>query len=214
MSVNEIHHSLWGSNFANQIVAHEWKGLGNLGAQYDRVTEQYTNFLGFTRTRKKMVYVGEGWVETTDDNKIVTRRYQHRCGLLKIVMTPHRDGSMFVAFLEGHVTSTFISSEMEFRFAPDELKKNDGKPIAEVWFHGIGTRRGPLSHYGTSRIICTFADKGQMDQYLDLANRRMPNSIIHLGESYSATSTGTYQSSSGSALPNLLVLYYLLSTTE
>ncbi len=48
---------------------------------------------------------------------------------------------------------------MEFRFAPDDLEDNDGNPIAEVWFSGKGTRRGPLQEYDTSRLICTFADK-------------------------------------------------------
>lgn len=213
MAAHEVQHPLWGSNLMNQIVAHARKGKGNRG-NYNVTTEQYSGFFGGMKTREKEEYVGTGWVITTDDNEDAKRQYRHRCGLLKIVMTPHRNGPMFVVFLDGHVTSNFVSGEMEFRFAPEDLKKNDGKPIAEVWFHGKGKRRGPLHDYGTSRIICTFVDKEQMDQYLDLTNRRMPKSITHDGVTYSPTSGGQYQSSDGSILPYLLVMYFLLSPSE
>lgn len=213
MTVHENQHARWGSNFANQIVAHAWKGKGNHG-EYNVTTEQYTGFFGGTKTRQKKEYVGTELVVTTDDNEEATRQFKHRCGLLKIVMTPHRNGPMFVAFLDGHVASNFVSSEMEFRFAPDDLKDNDSKPIAEVWWHGKGKRLGPFHDYGTSRIVCTFADKEQMDQYLDLTNRRMPKSITHQGVTYNSTSSGTYQSSDGSILPYLLVMYFLLSSNE
>lgn len=209
----EVQHPHWGSNLVNQIVAHAWKGKGNRG-DYNVTTEQYSGFFGGTKTREKKEYVGTGWVLTNDDNEDAKRQYRHRCGLLKIVMTPHRNGPMFVVFLDGHVMSNFVSGEMEFRFVPEDLKENDGKPIAEVWFHGKGKRHGPLHEYGTSRIICTFADKEQMDQYLDLTNRRMPKSITHDGVTYSSTSGGQYQSSDGSILPYLLVMYFLLSPNE
>lgn len=116
MTVHEIQHPRWGSNVANQIVAHAWKGKGNLG-DYNVTTEQYTGFLGRAKTRQKKEYVGTGLVVTTDDNEEATRQYPHRCGLLKIVMTPHRNGPMFVVFLDGYVASNFVSGEMEFRFA-------------------------------------------------------------------------------------------------
>ncbi len=213
MAAHEVQHPRWGSNLANQIVAHAWKGQGNRG-DYNVTTEQYKGLFGGNKTRTKTEYVGPGWTLTTDDNEEAKRQYQHRCGLLKIVMTPHRNGPMFVVFLDGHVTSNFVSGEMEFRFAPGELTENSGNPIVEVWFHGRGKRHGPLDDYGTSRIVCTFADKEQMDQYLDLTNRRMPKSITHQGVTYSATSGGQYQSSDGSILPYLLVMYFLLSSNE
>jgi hypothetical protein len=99
-------------------------------------------------------------------------------------------------------------------FAPDDLKYNDGMPIAEVWFDGTGKRRGPLHDYDTSRIVCTFADREQMDQYLDVTNRRMPKSITHQGVKYSGMTNGAYQSDDGSMLPGLLVMYFMLSSDE
>lgn len=213
MLVHEIQHPRWGSNMTNQTVARALKGLGNQG-EYHVTSEVVTNFLGWSIIRKKKECVGKGWVTTTDDNEDADRQYQHRCGLLKITMTHQRGEPLFVAFLDGHVASNFNSKEMEFRLAPDELKDNEGKPIVEVWFSGKGRRRGPLSDYRTSRIICTFADKEQMDQYLDLKNRRMPKSITHQGMTYSSTGGGTYQSSDGVMLPHLLFMYFLLSPDE
>ena len=98
-------------------------------------------------------------------------------------------------------------------FAPDEVKEND-KPIAEVWFHGEGKRWGPLRNYGTSRIVCTFADRKQMEEYIDLRTRQMPKSITYQGVAYKAVDGGQYQSGDGNILPYLLVMYFLLSPSE
>lgn len=209
MTAHEIRHWRWGSNLANQLSADVASDYGEDGSGYKTVTVQ--RLLGGAKQKKQ--YVGYVNRPATDDDS-VKRQFHHRCGLLKIVMAPQRNGPMFVAFLDGHVTSNFVSSEMEFRFAPDVLKENDGKPIAEVWFSGTGKRHGPLHNYGTSRIICTFADKEQMDQCLDLTNRRMPKSITHQGVTYDATSGGQYQSGDGSILPYLVVMYFLLPSNE
>lgn len=209
MAVQEIQHPRWGSNFGHQLSAEDVVEYGEDGKGYKIVTVQ--RLFGGTKQKKKKV----GYLKRlATDNDVVKRKFRHRCGLLRIVMAQGRDTPIFVAFLDGHVTSNFVSSEMEFHFAPDDLKDNDGKPIVEVWFEGKGKRRGPLDIYGTSRIVCTFADKEQMDQYLDLTNRRMPKSITHQGVTYDATNSGTYQSSDGNILPYLLVMYFLLSTNE
>jgi prepilin-type processing-associated H-X9-DG protein len=208
MAVHEIQHPHWGSNFANQLSFSPIRSYGENESGYNTVTVQ-----GFFGPKQKKQFVG--WIELpTTDNDSVRRYFQHRCGLLKIVVTPHRNGPMSVVFLDGHVASNFISSNIEFRFAPDTLKENDGKPIAEIWFSGEGTRYGPLDGYDTSRIICTFANKEHMDQHLYLTNRRMPKFITYRGVTYSATSSGQYQSSDNSILSELLVMYSLLSPDE
>ena len=207
--MNEIKHPVWGSNLANQLSAQKVYDKGEDGSGYR--TQKVIGWFG--REKLENVYVGSSHVPPTD-NDSTTRYFQHRCGLLKIVMTPGRSGPCFVVFLDGQVTSDFVSSKMEFRFAPEELRMNEGKPIAEIWFFGYGQRYGPFQDYGTSRIICTFADKEQMDQYLDVTNRRMPKAISYKGVAYNATSSGTYQSSDGNILPTLLVTYFLLSPNE
>lgn len=209
MAVCAIQHPHWGYNFANQLFVKNAFDNGEDGKGYKTVTVRGI----FGGKKQKKEFVGKVSRPATDDDSVV-REFWHRCGLLKIVMTPHRDGPMFVAFLDGHVASNFVSDKMEFHFAPDDLKDNEGKPIAEVWFYGRGRRHGPLYDYSTSRIICTFADKEQMDQYLDLTNRRMPKSITHRGVTYSLTSSGAYQSSDGNILPDLLLMYFLLSANE
>ena len=113
MAAHEVKNERWGSNLSTQIVAHVWKDKGNKG-KYNITTEEYAGLFGRVRTRKKKEYVGTGWVPTTDDNEQAKRQYQHRCGLLKIAMTPHRDGHMFLVFLDGHVISRAVPSEMEF----------------------------------------------------------------------------------------------------
>ena len=213
MAIQEVLHPRWGSNLADQTSARAWKGMGNCG-DYNITTEEYKGFFGRMKTRKKKEYVGIGWVSVSDDNEDAIRQYRHRCGLIKVIMTPHRNGPMFVALLDGHVTSNFASNEIEFRFAPDGLAENDGKPIAEVWFQGEGERRGPLHNYGTSRIVCTFADEAQMDHYLDVTGRKVPKSVTHNGATYHATGTGDYRSDDGSVLPYLLLAYLLLSPSE
>lgn len=209
MAVYQIKHKRWGSNLAVSLFADNAVDYGEDG-EGNRIVTVLGLFGGLKQKKVRVGYIRRA---ATDDDEVM-REFRHRCGLLKIVMAPHRDGPMFVVFLDGHVTSNFVSEEMEFHFAPDELKDNDGEPIADVWFSGKGTRHGPLRGYGTSRIVCTFANKEQMDQYLDLTNRRMPKSITHQGVTYSATSSGQYQSSDGSILPYLLVMYYLLSSNE
>ncbi len=213
MAAHEVQHQRWGSNLANQISGHIWKGKGNDGP-YNVTIEEYKGVFGGTKTREKREHVGFAWFPADDENKEAKRRFRHRCGLLRIVMTPHSKGPLFVVFLDGHVTSNFVSDEMEFRFAPEVLKENDGKPIAEVWFHGKGKRHGPLRNYGTSRIVCIFADKEQMDQYIDLNNRRMPKFITHQGVTYNATGGGEYKSNDGVSLNHLLVMYFLLMPHE
>lgn len=220
MAIYEIKHPVWGSNLSEQVEALVYKGLGNRG-NYNFTTEKYKDFFGKTKIRGREEFVGSGNVVTTDDNEIAKRQYRHRCGLLKITMTQLSKGTvMFTVFLDGHVVSDFPSNEIEFRLAPDDLKENANRPIAEIWFRGEGKRWGPLNLYVASRIICTFADKEQMEQYLDLTNRRVSKpgmhnkSIVYQGKIYNAISNSQYQSNDGSILPHLLMMYLLLSPSE
>lgn len=212
MTVHEIRHPNWGSNLANQLSAKVWKNYGTDGYQYTEVV--YTTIFGNRKTKTKTAYIGHNLYEADDADEEAKREFKHRCGLLKIVMMPGRNGPVFAVFLDGHVVSNFDSGEMEYRFAPEELGENGGKPIAELMFSGKGKRFGPLRQYGTSHIICTFADQKQMNEYLDVTNRRMPKAIVYQGETYSSTSTGQYQSDSGSMLPLLMVMYFLLPNNE
>lgn len=203
--MHEVKHPIWGSNLANQLSANDvYEG----GA---RKMVKVRGLFGGEKMKQKWI---DGFNRLATDDDSAKRYFRHRCGLLKIVMTPGRNGPTFVAFLDGHAPSNFDSHEIEFRFASEELADNEGKPVAEVWFSSTGKRWGPFSGYGTSRIVCTFANKEQTDQYLDVTNRRMPKSITHKGVTYGSTSSGQYQSSDGSILPYLLVMYFLLSSNE
>jgi hypothetical protein len=166
MSVLQIQHSRWGNNLSNQLsVASALKG-GDGDSGY--TTTVVKNFFGGERLKQKFVGLS---LQPASDNDRALREFRHRCGLMKIMLMSNRCGSFFVAFLDGHCVSDFKSSDVEFRFAKDELDGNDGNPMAEIWFRGVGKRHGPLDLYGTTRLICTFADKKHMEQYLDLTNQ-------------------------------------------
>ncbi|MFA5997048.1 MAG: hypothetical protein WC791_01010 [Candidatus Paceibacterota bacterium] len=210
MAIHQVNHPRWGSNLANQLTA-SVQTYGEDGHGYKTVTVPRV-LLGGTKQKKILV----GFISRPAvDNECADRNFRHRCGLLKITMTPGgRNGPIFTVFLDGHVASNFVSHEIEFRFAPEELQENVGDPVAEVWFRGKGDRRGPLKEYSASRIVCTFADKEQMEKHLDVTSRQMPRSITSKGVVYHSTGSGHYQSNDGSMLPSLAVIYFLLSPSE
>ncbi len=211
IKTHEVQHPRWGSNLANQLTAEQARDYGKDGKGHVVITTVPRVLFPGTK-QKKTSYE---WIERpATDEDVVRREFHHRCGLLKIVLVSSRDRIQFTAFLDGHVTSNFVSSEIEFRFAANELEDNGGKPTAEVWFAGSGPRRGPLEYYGTSRLVCTFADQEQMNQYLDLTSRRALKSVTYKGTRYDVTPAGSYQSGDGSSLPLLVAMYLLLSPSE
>lgn len=161
MSVYEIKHPVWGSNFSNQLCAEDAKNPGENGNGYVTVTK--TGFFG--REKQVREYVGDNLITATDTD-FVKRYFHHKCELLKIIMMPRQYSPTFIVLLDGHIMTEFYSHEIETRVQPDDLAGNKGRPIAEIWFHGIGQRYGPLTNYGSSRLICTFSSQEQLDSYL------------------------------------------------
>lgn len=161
MSVFEAIHPIWGSNFSNQLKAADAKNPGDDGNGY--IITIIPGLFGGKRRQQR--YVGDELLPATDGDN-VKRHYRHKCELLRIVMMPRRYSPSFIVFMNGHITSEFDSDEIEIRIMPEELVENNSKPTAEVWFHGEGLRYGPLNHYDTDRVICTFASQEQLNAYL------------------------------------------------
>jgi hypothetical protein len=216
MAAYEMNTPRWGSNRSNQLAASKFGGLGDNETVRKIVTESYTTaILGRTKTRTYEKYVGQGQMKVTNDSDVgATRKFYHRCGLLKLGVTASADGPAYFALFEGHNATNFDSGGVEIRFAPDELLANDGNPIAEVWYKGEGARDGPLRHYTGTRLICTFADKAQMERYLDTGSRRVSTSLVHEGKTYTLNSDGQYQSDDGSLLVAGIALALMFGGSE
>jgi len=165
MAIHEIKHSVWGSNLEKQISpVKKEKREENHNAITRLLLYLWNVYFGDSEKTKEI-----------NENSLVHRDFQHRCGLLKIIMTSKRQHPVFTALLDGHVASDFLADQVEFRFAPEELRSNNGKPVADVWFDGCGKRRGPLKYYDTYRAVLTFTNEEQMDLYLNVDGTHPPD---------------------------------------
>lgn len=205
--MHHVDHPVWGSNIGNQLVAKPISDPGDNNSSY-RV-QRVPGWFGRETTRR--VYVGNNKIPAADTDN-TARCFRHRCGLLKVVLMPGPQGPEFVAFLDGHVTSRFSPDEVSFHFA--ELGPDGGKPVADVEFWVNGPRKGPFTNYATTRLMCMFVDQAQMDQYVDVSNRRMPKAITHKGVTYRSNGSGEYHSDDGSALPLMVAMYLMLGPNE
>ena len=219
MTVYETNHPRWGSNFANQTYA-KAKRCDIDGTCEIEVPETYTTFWrGKTKTRMVKKWVAGHKIDAPDDCTKAVRVYRHRCGIINVVTTRRKKSLLFTIFLDGHVASDFTADEIVIRFAPDELTENDGNPIADIRFEGIGSRYLIIEDYYPQHITCTFANREQFEQYFFPANsaahRAIARSIVCKGVTYRSSDDGSYRSEEdGSALPWLLAAYLLLSQNE
>lgn len=206
MPVNEIIHEVWGSNLNKQEKVEKVQVRGH----YEKKIVD-----GFFGKKEENVFVDTYYIDATDEDE-ARRFFSHKCGLLSLFLTYVQGRPRFIVFLDGHVGSEFVAHEMEFRFDKEKLGINNGKPIVEICFYGIGKRRGPFSSYSTSSIIFTFADQDQMDQYFksNSAPVRMPKSLEYKGSRYNNIGGGTYKSDTGDILPHLLLMYLMLEAGE
>lgn len=197
--MERIIHPVWGDNRANLI------GIDKVLVDGEWVQVQ-KRILGFSYTGSE--YIESYRRDATDDDR-VGRTFRHMCGLVHIFVASHRPRrgaayTLFTLLLDGHLAAELPAERFAVRFAshPDELAKNNGEPIAEVTYSGIGTRTGTLSNYGVNRVMVTFRDKAQMFQYMTYGRAKpMPETVEHDGVEYRMASDGSYQSSDGSMLP-------------
>lgn len=206
MTVHNVDHPIWGNNLATQI----WVKSVHVPAHNEQRTHEYFTWLRKKpKTKVKSVWVKAQHREANDED-CTTRHYRYRCGLICLLLVESDDREVFMAILDGHVGSYLGPEETSFRFSAEDLAKNNGNPIVDIYFRGSGPRQGPLEDYNPYRATFVFADQKQMDQYFDASANHGPESIIY-GNTVYKKSNGDYKSSDGSVLPWLLVAYCLLS---
>jgi hypothetical protein len=203
--IKQIEHPLWGSNLRHQLSA-EAEVLFN-GDGYERHLKPYRIWpLNRIKRQVRGKYVGQIVTDTTDHEAFAKRTFRHRCGLKKLFTVPGGEGGLpqFFALFDGHVFSVPDARHIALRFDP-EVEKNRGEPIADVWFHGNGTRWGPLYQPETSKLVCCFANRAQIRKYVDLSY--WPREMIHEGVTYSrCADERRYKGSDGSLFPTFLCL--------
>lgn len=215
--MSAITHPKWGKNHANQTVVEIYGRDGN-GYNITE-TETTTLPLGFGKPTTVESKEFVGWIKVLpdamwDDVKNAHRQFAHRCGVLRLVlMNGYKGEPQIVVFYDGHFTTSYDVDDVSFRFAPEDLGVNDGKPIADLVFSWTGSREMPLesgSEWVPATVI-TFRDQVQMNQYLDIAtSRRLPRSLRYGGKDYESQGDGRYVSEDGSILPMLVLLYVLM----
>ena len=144
----EIRHPKWGSNLARQLEAFNLES-----------TKRRKGLFQGSDTEPTYVRV------SADDETRATRFFKHRCGLLRLIVMPQK----VLVFFDGHTTSEVRPEDVTFRIAHEELKENNGKPIADVSFSGYGTRYNCRAGQRTHSLVCIFADEKQIGDYVTAA---------------------------------------------
>lgn len=197
MNLDEKKSRRWGSNLATQLSVKKVDDPMNY-----TTTKVPWKFLFFSGESEQRNYLPM-------KEQIAERTYRFTCGLKKLTMRNRSGESVFIAELDGHVTSTLDADSTEFRFSKKDVKKG-GKPTVSIRFKGTGLRNGPLKDYEALSARITFRDHAQMDRYTILPKGR--KTVWYRGKKYLTQSNGNYRSEDGSLLPYAVMLYCLMSS--
>lgn len=157
MDIHEIV-SEWGSNLRDQVF------VADVSVGPEVVGRTVKGLFGLL---KKMTELTVSSHRPATDEDSVTRHFFHLCGVHGYYLSRDERGRhIVIALLDGHNASIVDIENVEFRTDYTHVNQYRDAPIAELWFHGTGKRRGPLYNCQTNRLILTFSDDGQMFKYL------------------------------------------------
>ncbi len=156
--IHEIVNGEWGSNLGDQVFVADAYVKSEVINRTDKGL--------FGRLKKMTERTAFCNRPATDEDQVI-RCFYHLCGVHGCFLSENKDKrQVVVVMLDGHNASIVDIENVEFRTDYTRVNQYRDAPIAELWFHGTGKRRGPLYNCQTNRLILTFSDDEQMFKYL------------------------------------------------